>query len=563
MSETYSEIVFYDDNKEVINGIKNLFDDSERMLDEVGSYDIEEQDIFDNGMRVRIVGGSLFNTDSLISVLRSWNPRYLLVENDFTQVAEKEKIYLVDGQKSTKKKVISGIRRQSKQLDLYFALINKQYKKVEQLLQDEQLNLDTSGGGIPILFYLFGTMDLELMKLALLRGADINETINNTTTVTINCGDHNKYVEAIKGSNLLHIAIKAELKKEFNLFLIKAGINVNQVDEQGNAPINLAAEFIPWRDMVTPLVKAGANINHEGKDGYTPLFTIISFFGNKAHKNAIRIIKKYTDLGADIHHVSKNGVNAMWAVRDNPNMIDLVGSYGIDSYRIPDDYYDMSSLGTRLHQAIDVDDSESFDSFLDVDKLDIKRQARLLHHAVEDNRLEITKLIIENGISPRLKNHKGQNAYEAINDRDDRVEIAAYLRSQMSDYIEECEKRISLARNVYDPLIATLERIAMKTCDKKNIPYDKFDRIPRKDIIGIDVSELDEYAEHTFMNNGAQRGLWNAILAAFGRPHGEKITTTVDDEFTVTFRCTTNCSHRFEVIISTKDRKPDIELITW
>jgi ankyrin repeat protein len=74
--------------------------------------------------------------------------------------------------------------------------------------------------------------------------------------------------------NLLSVAMEMEAVAIAE-FLIKQGIDVNVVDEEGNTPCNLAAKDESCHKLIEPLVKAGADINHEGSGGYVPIFHVL------------------------------------------------------------------------------------------------------------------------------------------------------------------------------------------------------------------------------------------------------------------------------------------------
>lgn len=447
MSETGCHVILYHEDINNIEKLSPLFSPtpSEQERPDFGGYSIVNVMMFEHAIIADIVGAASMDTESLVERLKASDPDWLFIETEYSQVGETETICLKKGnKKTTKKTLLKNIRNASRQIDLYYAVVNQEVTHLSELLNSGPIDLNMVINGTPLLFHIIQTGDLTLFKLAVESGADIHALVEKTQWFGIETQEMYVQFEVVKGMNLLPVAIEMKAKPIVK-YLIDSGLDVNVVDDNGNAPINIAAEDMEKHPFVEPLVKAGADINHPGQNGWTPLFNLIGGYTYSAKKTIV-LAEKWMAWGADMTYVSQNGTNALWlAMRREQSISDFVKGKGVNEYCVPDGYYDGKSFIDRLHEAILINDVKSFSAFMDNAKLDKNQQTELLHQAASVGRLEILKIINAHGIPPYLMNSDKMFAYETAEEMEHEV-VTIYLKEQMTAYHAEKKKRIESAR---------------------------------------------------------------------------------------------------------------------
>lgn len=172
--------------------------------------------------------------------------------------------------------------QQKKDSDLQ-KLINQIYQDV--MISQASQNVMTSSadaGGTP-LHYAAYTGQLDVVKLLISHGADINQVYND-------------------GIVALHMAAN-QGHLDIVEFLIDKGADINQRTENGNtALIWAAAEH--RLDVVKFLVDKDADINQTNNNGDTALIYA-------AREGHVDVVKLLVDKGADVNHANKNGHTAL------------------------------------------------------------------------------------------------------------------------------------------------------------------------------------------------------------------------------------------------------------
>lgn len=88
--------------------------------------------------------------------------------------------------------------------------------------------------------------------------------------------------------NRLSIAMQMKSKPIVKL-LIKEGLDVNAVDEGGDAPIHIASKKGSIQTFLQLLLDAGADINHQDGAGRTPILNLLG--GSDTPKGSSRRLK--------------------------------------------------------------------------------------------------------------------------------------------------------------------------------------------------------------------------------------------------------------------------------
>lgn len=120
--------------------------------------------------------------------------------------------------------------------------------------------------------------NLDMIKLLISKGVDLNYVEEDNITLLIQAADHEDDIEILK-------------------LLLEKGSNVNYEPINGRTALRQAI-YAENMEGVRLLINAGADINYESKDGCTPLIEAVSGEDN------IEIVKLLIQKGADINYES-------------------------------------------------------------------------------------------------------------------------------------------------------------------------------------------------------------------------------------------------------------------
>jgi len=101
---------------------------------------------------------------------------------------------------------------------------------------------------------------------------------------------------------------------EIAAMLVKAGVRLNDKDEEGNAPLQHAVE-LNHMDIVRLLLDGGAAVDVQNRDGMTPLMLAAS-------RGGVAIVQALLAKGANVAKTDYTGRNALdWAQDSNQTAI--------------------------------------------------------------------------------------------------------------------------------------------------------------------------------------------------------------------------------------------------
>ncbi|MCU7843318.1 MAG: hypothetical protein KZQ93_05715 [Candidatus Thiodiazotropha sp. (ex Monitilora ramsayi)] len=378
MSEISINTVFFHPEETVLQLAKEIIGDYGQENVEFGYGVVNRTDI-QGVVLAELLGGTTVDIDGLLATLRKLKPECLAIEVGYDDGSNADPIYIKKGRRVSKSTVINTIRKHSPEFNLFHALHTKDKKTVRKMLNDSNLNVDVSIGGIPLVYLIIEFDDIDAFKLFLNRGVDINTTLNSKV-VTEN--RHEEAVYLYKGSSLLITAVKF-IAKSVSAYLIENADNINAVDSCGDSALTLMAEDQRTHYLMVPAIRAGANPNHENSWGATPLFIAICTEVS-SQQYTIDLCEKLMALGADIHHVSNNRMNARWAAHladihsSGKKIIKFVEAHGITDCHAPDDFYDYDTLHYRLNRTMYYNDPDSFDRMFDASRLTLKEMHSLV-----------------------------------------------------------------------------------------------------------------------------------------------------------------------------------------
>lgn len=208
--------------------------------------------------------------------------------------------------------------------------------------------------------------------------------------------------------------------------LIKQGVDVNGKDKNGNNALVYCSDYGYAKGIAKLLVDNGIEINHRNKDGETALEKIT----NNYH---FEMAKYLVENGADYKSINKALVescsrNSWKFTKLNQTKADEFLNYLI-SYNA--DVNTKNSIGVSvLQNAVLMDKLETIKTLLcngaDINyKNDLGSTA--LMYACKKENLEITNLLIDNGANVNIKNKEGKTAFDLTENK----QIKTLLKSKM------------------------------------------------------------------------------------------------------------------------------------
>ncbi len=167
----------------------------------------------------------------------------------------------------------------------------------------------------PIIF-ASATDQIEIAKLLIENGADINET-DNTGITTLMEASSNGQLEIVKlliekGADVNKVNAYGETALavasyyghlEIVRLLIEKGADVNEVDKNGRTAL-MEASPNGWLEIIKLLIEKGADVNKADIHGTTAL-AVASHYGH------LEIVRLLIEKGADINKVDENGNTAL------------------------------------------------------------------------------------------------------------------------------------------------------------------------------------------------------------------------------------------------------------
>ncbi len=185
-----------------------------------------------------------------------------------------------------------------------------------------------------------------------------------------------KYVTETRTITPLHKAVTGKNHQDEVIRLIKSGENINAKDHSGRTPLHYAA-LNHREEMILLLLANGADINIQDDEKST-VMSYISFI------NDLSVLKAIIKFGGNIHEttdLTEDTVLHNFCASGKPNIVKF-----------------LLDIGAKK----------------DLQKLNFRKES-VLHKAVlskSKEKLDVLKILIENGADKNVKNEKGESPLE-------------------------------------------------------------------------------------------------------------------------------------------------------
>ena len=172
-----------------------------------------------------------------------------------------------------------------------------QLEKIKNLILDKKFDLNAKDThGYTLLHWAsLLSKDTEFIRFLIYSGANIYVKANGRTPFLLNVNPSPNTLENIKvflkkgvninevdsqGNNLLHLAMKHNTPLSFIKNIIELGINVNQKNIHGQTPLHIASKEVKDGFIIKLLISKGAKTSARTKLGRTPLHFVAEFNDN-------------------------------------------------------------------------------------------------------------------------------------------------------------------------------------------------------------------------------------------------------------------------------------------
>ena len=260
--------------------------------------------------------------------------------------------------------------------------------------------------GTPVLYFALNTETMDIAKLLLDSGANVNFLDKEGNTCL-----HNAVEYVSDYSPECHDMID-EIK-----FLINSGIDLNIKNNYGDAAIHIAAKSGETSEIFKLLIDSGADLNIGDKDGYFPLTIVATDYKTER-------IEQLIHAGANVNTKNKYGETPLILAGHNLyrsfTATELLVNAGAD-IDVFDDEGIWSPLAIAVADGLIENIKLLVKSGANINILDKDRE-NVLFHAIKNDKLEIIELLIKLGIDTNIKNTEGKNALDfALDDSRDKI----------------------------------------------------------------------------------------------------------------------------------------------
>jgi ankyrin repeat protein len=189
------------------------------------------------------------------------------------------------------------------------------------------------------------------------------------------------------GENVLHSIVRKQKQNDIIQYFLDKGVDVNQVDEEGNTVFMNAASANRDTMVIGMLLGRVKNINQANNKGITALAMALK-------SNSPEVVNLLINKGADVKALDLSGNNMAY--------------YALESYRAP------GGPGERVFNGPKAEDFDAKLSFLKEKGLDVATAQKdgntLYHLAVVKNDLVLLKRLQPLGIDINSQNKEGLTA---------------------------------------------------------------------------------------------------------------------------------------------------------
>ena len=277
---------------------------------------------------------------------------------------------------------------------MLMAILNQNAEAVKLLLDaGANPNFVNKNGWTPLAFAVSNANSPEIVQLLLNRKADVNFRLDGKI-------------------GLMNLALQTQKSAKIIEELINAGINLFEVDENGNNFIIKAVILKSDPEVIKLLAKNGVDVNQKNLQKDTALKMAL-------YKSSdAKVVQALIDAGADLTDNPKEILNYAVVRNQNPEIIDVLAKAKLPM-KLPDDDFSL------IAETVQVPNQEKMlDKVLRYDNLVNKRNSRgqtpLFAAMVNGQSLEVLDMLAKEGADITVVDNNGINLlmYAALNNVD-------------------------------------------------------------------------------------------------------------------------------------------------
>lgn len=299
--------------------------------------------------------------------------------------------------------------------------------------------------------------------------------------------------------------------------LLKAGANVDAIDEDGETPLSFAARM-GSAEIVKALLNAGANIEAKDNNGETPLY-------RASYNGRVGVVKELlaSSPAPDLNVKNYRGWTALHSAYDNAEITKLLLDAGANAHVTDEE--NTTPLVLAVRRGYDETFCHLLNAVADSDAVGEILSA--VHSAAGSGRLEMLQLLVEKGANLHAENEDGTTALHiaASNGRESVVNLL--LKNGADIHKESKEYGTPLMAAAQNSNVNVAKLLLEKGADVNGVGGRYHTALQAASLMG-NQGMVELLLEHNANPNLAGGEFGNALFAAISDCDRETVTLLLD-----------------------------------